>query len=231
MEDNLKLGMGKTTNKDKDIEQMCTGLMKEMLWDTKPSVVEKYSVKKHLIEIPDYKDAFKDCPIMYSAKNDYADMKTKVSQAFKPQSYIKLEVDNEIQDGKLPANSGMNLQKAIEAQYAKKTIEMSIRDYCSTSKNLLGNMNNLLAYDRSKHGTSQKTTKLVTPELYTQEKTIFRNTHQHTSTVFSSARQTAAEEGDYKGMSGIRSVVNDMRLSTGLQVRSRHMRNMTNAEL
>jgi len=45
--------------------------MKEMLWDTKPSVVEKYSVKKHMMELPDYKDWFKDFPIMHSAKNEY----------------------------------------------------------------------------------------------------------------------------------------------------------------
>ena len=56
-------------------------------------------------------------------------MKAQVTKELKPNSYIKVEVDNEIQDGKLPQNSGMNMMKEIAAKVNKKTIEMSASDY------------------------------------------------------------------------------------------------------
>ena len=56
-------------------------------------------------------------------------MKAQVTKELKPNSYIKVEVDNEIQDGKLPQNSGMNMMKEIAAKVNKKTIEMSESDY------------------------------------------------------------------------------------------------------
>ena len=87
-------------------------------------------------------------------------------------------------------------------------------------------MASLLAFDRSK----LKKTKLITPDLYVNEKTNF--SRMNNSTVFSSARKTAVEEGDYnsKPMSQTRSVVNEMRMSSGFPLRSRHARNLTNAD-
>ena len=35
---------------------MCQGIMKEMLWEKKPTTIEMYSIKKHMHKIPTLKN-------------------------------------------------------------------------------------------------------------------------------------------------------------------------------
>ena len=44
----------KSAAKDIDISNLCINLMKEMLWDQPPKVLEMYCLKKHLASMPDY---------------------------------------------------------------------------------------------------------------------------------------------------------------------------------
>lgn len=132
----------KSIHKDRDIKTLAVGLMKEQLWDQNNHTLEMYSLKKHLNELPGFKES--NCPIQEIYRTQKENLKQDnllvKMKHYKPESYVAVKYNNVISNGKLPQNNSQFMIKEFQSQphnicvsqpragaaSALKTIEMRV---------------------------------------------------------------------------------------------------------
>jgi hypothetical protein len=107
MKTSLAFKSDKSIHKDRDIKTLATNLMKEQLWDQNLHTLEMYSLKKHLNELPGFKES--NCPIseIYRTQREHLKQDNLLLKMkhVKPDSYVTIKYDNEISNGRLPNNN------------------------------------------------------------------------------------------------------------------------------